>query len=208
MELLKQLELVNVVINEGKAVLTFLDDERGEIREVNFNKNVYDATTGNFVPDAEKAKIVDKWCDEYFQQPFDLLGKAVGEHKDIYCYDKFNSLWECEIIAKFGKDMVGQLFATNIETIEDDGTAIRIRFKYEDDLYESKLTYSEYLEDRKKWFVNPQKKAKKYAQFEEKFNRPMEEKEELIGQEIMVEVKMAFKKFIYCEIKPLIKKKK
>ena len=55
-ELLEQLELVDVIIEDNKkATLVFLHEERGEIREVNFNKQVYDKDTKKFVDDAEKA---------------------------------------------------------------------------------------------------------------------------------------------------------
>ena len=101
MELLKNLELVEVTTNDGKATLTFLHEERGEIREVNFNKNVYDESTGKFIPDADKAAKVEEWCQEYFKLTFDKLSHRHPE--DVYAYDTFNSLWESEQIKKFDK---------------------------------------------------------------------------------------------------------
>ena len=42
-EFLEQLELVDAIFEDNKKVtLVFLHEERGEIREVNFNKQVYD----------------------------------------------------------------------------------------------------------------------------------------------------------------------
>jgi len=210
MELLKNLELVEVTTNDGKATLTFLHEERGEIREVNFNKNVYDESTGKFTPDADKAAKVEEWCQEYFKLTFDKLSQAIGTRKDVYAYDTFNSLWESEQIKKFEKDMVGQIIQTEIKEITDDGVGIHIKFDYEDETYQSNMSYSEYMENLKKWFKNPQKQAKQYKKFEEKFHVGVAEAIEtgcLTGQEIMVEVKSAFGKFVYPEIKPLLKKK-
>lgn len=207
MELLKDLELVEVAIDDGKAVLTFLDEEHGEIREVNFNKKIYDSDKNKWVEDAAKAEKVEKRSKEYFNLSFDELGKAVGERHNIYAYEKFNSLWEVEQIEKFDKEMLGQIIETQIKEIEDDGKAIRVKFEYEGKLYESKMSYADYMETRKQWFVNPQKKTKQFAKFESKFHVPFEEKETLIGKSIMVEVKQAFGKFVYAEVKPLPKPK-
>ncbi|KAA9519568.1 hypothetical protein DCK39_15620, partial [Listeria monocytogenes] len=116
-EKLEQLELVEVVIKEGKATLQFIDMDRGELREVIFNKNVFDKEKNEFVPDEEKAAKVEEWCQEYFQLTFDDLSKAVGEKRDVYAYDKFNSLWESEQIAKFDKDMVGQIISSTVKDV-------------------------------------------------------------------------------------------
>ncbi|EAD7568595.1 hypothetical protein AF829_12725 [Listeria monocytogenes] len=207
-EKLEQLELVEVVIKEGKATLQFIDMERGELREVIFNKNVFDKEKNEFVPDEEKAAKVEEWCQEYFQLTFDDLSKAVGEKRDVYAYDKFNSLWESEQIAKFDKDMVGQIISSTVKDVTDDGIGVHIKFEYEGELYQSNMTYSDYMETMKKWFTNPQKQRKQYEKFEEKFGICIDNKEELIGKDIMVEVKSAFGKFVYPDIKPFPKKKK
>jgi hypothetical protein len=93
MELKEQLEIVDVVFEDNKkATIIFLDEEHGEIREVNFNKQKYDQDTKKFVDDVEKAEQVEKWCDEHFGLKFDALAHAIGEKKDVYCYDNFNSV--------------------------------------------------------------------------------------------------------------------
>jgi hypothetical protein len=209
MEILEQLELVDVQYEEGnkKATLVFLDEKRGEIREVNFNKQVYDDGSKKFVDDEAKAEKVDQWCEEYFQLPFERLSEAIGEQRDIFCYPGFNSLFEVPMIAKFPEEMVGQIFETTIVKAEDDGKKISLQFEYEDDLYESKMQYADYLEARKEWFINPVKKQKQYDKFAEKFNMPVENLPEMVGKTVMVEVKKAYGKFIYSEIKPFKKEK-
>ena len=207
MEFLEQLELVDVTFEDKKAVLTFLDEDRGEIREVNFNKQSYDSDANKFVDDEEKAAKVEEWCEEHFNLPFDRLAEAIGERKDIYAYDKFNSLFEVKQIAKFDKNMVGQILQVDITNVEDDGIKISIQFEYEGETYESKMTYADYLEAKKQWFVNPLKKKKQFEKFEDKFGITVDEKEKLIGETAMIEIKLAFGKFVYVEIKPFPKKK-
>lgn len=207
MELLEQLELVDVENDGSKAVLTFLDEERGEVREVNFNKQSFDRDKGKFVDDPEKAEKVDQWAEDYFNVSFDKLGQAIGDKKDVYAYNKFNSLWEVKMISKFDKSMEGQIFETTVTNAHDDGIGIRIEFEYDGDTYESKMMYSDYLENKKQFFVNPQKRTKQFEKFEDKFSISAENPEKLNGKNIMVEVKVAFGKFPYAEIKPFPKKK-
>lgn len=209
-ELLQDLELVEVAYedNNQKAVLTFLDAEKGEIREINFNRQIFDEPSKKYVPDAEKAAQVDEWCEEYFGLPYERLAEAIGERKDVYCYDRFNSLWPVKMITKFEEDMVGQVFEVECVHAEDDGKKISIQFEYEGDLYESKMQYADYLDARKEWFINPLKKKKQYEKFQEKFNMPVENIADMIGKTIMIEVKKAMGKYVYNEVKPFPKPKK
>ena len=205
MEIRKDLILVSVEYenNDNKAVMTFLDKERKQVRVVNFNKQSY--SNGKFVDDPEKAEKVEEWCQEYFGVDFTGLKDCVGVAKDVYCYDTFNSLWESQTISKFTADMNKQIYQTEISEITVDDYAIRIRYPIDGKLYESKMSYSIYLEDTKEWFQDPIKKEKKYADFEEKFHVPVERANDLVGTHIIIEVKAAFGKFYYGDIKALPK---
>lgn len=201
MELRKDCELVEVVYknDDKKAVLTFLDEEQGQVLEVNFNRQSYD--DGEFIDDPDKAAKVDEWCKEHFDTTYDDLTSAVGVKKDIYVYDRFNSLWESSETKKFAVTDKGMVFQTDIKRIVDDGFGIHIYFDYEGEEYESKMMYSDYIENLRKWFVNPQKQKKKLENFKHLFGVDIEDAEKIIGKEILVEVKVAFKKHAYCEIK-------
>jgi hypothetical protein len=207
-ELLEQLELVDVVFEDNKkATLVFLDEAKGEIREVSFNKQIFDKDTKKFVDDAEKALKVEEWANEYFGLEFDRLAEAIGERKDVYCYDNFNSLFEVQMVTKFEDDMLGQVFETEVIKAFDDGKKIAIHFEYEGNLYESKMQYADYVEARKEWFINPQKRQKQYNKFKEKFMIDVTNIEELVGKTVLVEVKKAMGKYMYSEIKPFKKPK-
>lgn len=201
MELRKDLELVSVDYesNRKKAVLTFLDKERKQVRIVNFNKQVY--RDNNYVDDAEKNKKVDGWCDEYFGCGFDDLAECVGQKKDVYCYERFNSLWEVDQIEKFTADMVGQIYQTEVKEITVDDYFIRIRYEIDGKTYESKMTFGTYFQATKEWYQDPVKKEQQYKRFEDKFHVPVERKDELIGHPLMVEVKSAFGTNYYGDIK-------
>lgn len=210
MELLEQLELVNVEFEEmKKATLIFLDEERGEIRQINYNKQKYDESTKKYYDDKDQSEKIEGWCQDHFGLAFDQLAQAIGERRDVYCYDGFNSLHPVKMITKFEDDMVGQIFEVEVTHAEDDGKKISIQFEYDGELRESKMQYAEYLDlgNRKDWFPNPQKRKKQYDKFEDKFGILVGEIEKLIGKTVMVEVKKAMGKHVYCEVKPFPKKK-
>jgi hypothetical protein len=210
MLLLPNLECVHAEFedNNQKLVLTFLDEERGEIREVNFNKQSFDKESKKFIADPEKALKVEEWCQEHFGLTFDEMGQAIGSRKDIFCYDTFNSVFEVQLVEKFEEDMLGQILEVAIIEAFDDGRKIGLRFEYEGKLYESKMQYADYLEARQEWFPNPTKRKKQYDKFFEKFGMPVEEIENMVGKTVLVEVKKAMGKYIYSEIKPFKKAKK
>jgi hypothetical protein len=209
MELKEQLEIVEVTFEDNKkCTVIFLDEQMGEIREVNFNRQKWDQDSKKFVDDEEKAKQVEEWCQEHFNLPFDRLAETIGERKDVYCYDNFNSVFPVKMIQKFDDDMVGQIFEVEIVHAEDDGKKISLQFEYDGDLYESKMQYADYLDARQEWFINPQKRKKQYEKFEEKFGFLVGEIDKMIGKTVMVEVKKAMGKWVYSEIKPFPKKKK
>lgn len=205
-EIQEQLELVDVTFEDSnqKAVLTFLNSDLGQIREVNFNRQSFDSKTSKFVADPEKAAKVDEWCQEQFNLPFDRLGEAIGEKKDIYCYDNFNSLWEVRMISKFGDDMEGQILDVEIVEAVDDGKKISLQFEYDGLLYESKMQYAKYLEIRKEWLVDPVKRDKQFKKFEEKFQMPISDLSNMVGKKVLVEVKK-LGEHTYSEIKPFKK---
>lgn len=201
MEIRENVQLIEVGYeNDYKtAILTFLDEDKGQILEVKFNRQKFE--NGKYVDSEEKAKKVDEWCEEYFELPYDKLNQAIGKRMTVYHYEYFNSLWESEYPQKFDDDSVGQIFTTKIDEIEDDGIGIRINYTIDGTLYRTNMTYSKYVEERKAWFVDPVRKEKQYTKFKEKFGVDFEDNEKIIGKEIMVEVKKAFGKHTYGDIK-------
>lgn len=198
-------QLIEVAYDNGnkKAVLTFLDTEQGEVREVNFNKQSYDNDANKWLDDPDKAEKVAEWCKTYFDTDFDHLSDNIDKTYTIYTYTKFNSMFPVDVIEKFTKEEVGDFFTTQIKEIKDDGNAIRIRFDYNDQTHESKMTYGKYVESLKKWFPNPVAKSKKYEDFKDKFGVSVDKADSLIGKDITVEIKSAFGKFPYAEIKKM-----
>lgn len=207
MELRNDLKLVGVEYenNGAKAVMTFLDAERGEIQQVTFNKQSY--KDGKFVDDPEKAAKVEEWCNTFFGVRFDDLEKAIGVTKDVYVYDKFCSLWESTQVEKFTPDMEGQIYQTEVKEIVVDDYFIKIRYDIEGKTYESKMTYGQYFEDTKQWFVDPIKKKKQFTRFADKFHVPVEQADTLVGHTLMVEVRKAMGKYLYGDVKKFPKEK-
>lgn len=203
----KDLECVEVAYtsDKKKATLTFFDEERGEIREVNYNLQSYE--NGKWKDDAEKKEKIEKMIQEELNLTFDTLNEAVGMKKDVYCYSTFSSLHKVDQIQKFTKEQMGEIYQTTIKEIIDDTYAIKIRYEIDGDTYESKMTHGKYLETRKQWATDNVKKEKQYAKFEEKFLVPVTQSSTLIGKPIMVECKCAFGNSYYGDIKKFPRKK-
>lgn len=207
MKLLTQLELVEVTFEDAKATLVFLNEDEGTIHEVGFNKKVYDADSKKFVADEEKALKVEEWSQEYFGLSFENLGQAVGDRKDIYTYDTFNSLFEVQTTKKFEPDMVGQILSVEVTDVVLDGEGIRILIDYDGDTYRSNMGFTKKIGET--YYVDPIKRGKQIDKFKEKFGFDVESREELVGKTVMIEVKkMGGSNAIYIEIKPFPKKKK
>lgn len=207
MEIRTNLELVEVEFenNGNKAVMTFLDRERKEVRAVNFNKQAF--KDGKFFDDPEKAEKVETWCHEIFGCSFSELAGAIGTRHDVYVYDRFNSLFETKAVAKFTADQVGEVYQTEVKEIIVDDYSIRIRYDVDGTTYESKMTYGTYLKATNEWFVDPQKKEKVYDRFADKFGVTVDKAQTLTGHKLMVEVKSAFGENYYGDIKKFPKKK-
>lgn len=213
--LVKELELVSVEYDNGTALLTFLDEELGEIREVNLRKTRFDQEKKKQVPDEKAAIRAEEIAQEFLGVSFDEIEKLIPQSESeeshffpVYIYEKFNSLKETIVVDKFSTDDVGAIFSTPVIDVFDDGKGIHIQFEEDGKLRQSNMGYSKYDEVRNQWFVNPQQKVKQYAKFEDKFGIKVEDMKDLIGKEIMVEIKLAFGTAAYAEIKPFPKKKK
>lgn len=207
-EQIKELELVSVDYDNGTATLTFLDSDKGEIREVNIRKTKFDQEKKKHVPDEAQAEKAEKIALDYLGVPFDGIESVVDKFFPVYIYEKFNSLYPIIVIEKFSTDDVGEIFSTPVIEVFDDGKGIHIQFEQDGKLRQSNMGYSKYDEVRKEWFVNPQQKVKQYNKFKEKFGIDVEDMKDLIGKEIMVEIKLAFGTAAYAEIKPFPKNKK
>lgn len=203
MEILKDLECVEVTYDEdfSKVTLTFLDKDKGEVREVNYNKKKY--SNGKWVKDETKEESVAKMIQEDLNCTFDTVDLCVGSRHDVYAYAKFNSLHPVDTVEKYTPEMKGKTYRTKIKEIVDGDFAIRIRFLIKDKLYESKMQHGKYVESMKTFFKDPIKEEAQRKKFKEKFGVPVEQSESLIDKDILVTVKMAFGKALYGEVMPL-----
>lgn len=201
MEVRKNLELVNVSYENGgqKAVMTFLDKERGEVRVVNFNKQIY--KDKKYINDTDKAAKVEGWCADVFGCDFTELPTKVGQKYDVYEYPDFNAVFECDYVEKFTEDMVGQIYQTTIDKVILGDYEIQIRYTIDGNQYATHHRFSQYVESLNQYFVDPQKKEKVFAKFQTKYGVSVEDRDKLVGHKIMVEVKNAFGGHYWGDIK-------
>lgn len=192
------------VVNGTRLEMKFYDTENDVLRTVKFNKQSWDREKGQFVDDPEKEQKCEEWSQKYFGCSFDEVPEQVGVCRDIYVYENFCSLWETEDTqrAKRFDAPVKGIIKTKIENIYVDTVGIHVEYKYNDELYESKYTYSEFVKDLKKWVRDPEREERAKRRFKEIFGRDISEKDTLLGEEIQVQVKKAFSSY-YGEILPM-----
>lgn len=183
--------------NENKkATLTFLDEAAGQVLEVNLNKQRYE--DGEFVDDDEKAERVEEQAKEFLGTEFDKLTDKVGESFTVYKYGTFNALMELDLVEKFTEEDVGEIIEAEITEVIDDGVKVSVRFDYEGKTRELKMTYGKWVDSVHKFFPNPVRQEKMYAKFKKNFGVDIADKDSLVGTTMMVQIKLAFKKFPYA----------
>lgn len=187
-------KLVDVLNKDGKITLTFLNEDR--IYEVNWNLKKYDTVLKDFIESEEKEAQVEEWSQKYFGVPVADLKDQIGTEQEVFIYDTYASLWESQ--NKFTKDDMGKSFRTVIDEIIETDTEIQIWYKWNDKKYMSKMSFTQKMGDQ--YYLNPIKQRKQLEKFKTKFGVPIEEKEELIGHEILVKVSSAFGKFYYGQV--------
>ena len=205
MERIEQCEMIKAeIVNGSRLEMKFYDAKNDLLRTVKFNKQNYDRENGKFVDDPEKAQKCEEWSQKYFGCSFDEVPEQVGVSRDVYVYDNFCSLWETEETqrAKRFDGPVKSLIKTKIENIYLDNVGIHVEYKYNDEIYETKYTTSEYIKDLKKWVRDPDREARAYKRFKDIYGVEFSQKDELIGREIQVQVKKAFSSY-YGEVLPL-----
>lgn len=205
MDLMKNCEIVNIDENESKYIFLLLDRENREIHEIIWNKKAFDKSTKSWVESDEQIEKVKGYAKEILGVELDNLQDSIGQKHDVYCYETFDSFWPVSIRNKVPKELIGQIFQAKIKDVRLDDDGIYIDFDYEGDTYTSNMRFTQKVGEE--YFVNPQKKRKQFANFEEKFNTPVEQRSKLIGKNIMVEIKSAFGN-PYAEIKKLPAKRK
>lgn len=178
-----------------KALLTFLDQEAGEVLEVSMNQQSYE--DGEFVDDPERAERIKAKAQETFGTDFDSLTDKIETEYTVYKYGTFNAMDELDIVEKFTMDQVGEIIEAEITEVIDDGVKVSVRFDYEDKTRELKMTYGKWVDGVHKFFPNPVKQEKIYAKFKENFGVDIEHKDEVVGKTLMVKIELAFKKFPY-----------
>lgn len=205
MERIENCQMIKAeIVNGNRLEMKFYDTKNDVLRTVKFNQQSYDREKGQFVDDPEKAQKCEEWSQKYFGCSFAEVPEQVGVSRDIYVYENFCSLWETEETKRAKKfdNPVKGIIKTKIENIYTDNIGIHVEYLYNGDLYESKYTTAEFIQDLNKWVRDPDREARALRRFKETFGYSIEDKDSLIGVDIQVQVKKAFNSY-YGEILPL-----
>lgn len=194
----ENLEIVDVLDEEDKITFVLLDPDRQEIHDVKWRKRVFDSDKQEYVDDEDKLNQVKEWCKVYFDLDLADISQAVGRRATVYGYDTFDSFWESD--AKFEKKDTGKMIQTTVKDIEVTNEYIKIRYDWKGKTYASYKRFTQKRDDV--YYVNPVKRNNQYKWFEKTFGVPVEERDSVVGKNIIVEVKSVFGQSFYGDIKP------
>ena len=209
MQLKENLDLMNTTVTDEAITFDFISTEDDTLYEVKWNLKKYDEDKKAWVEDAGQREKVEKWANEYFDTDIDGLNNLPqGIKKDVYYYGKFNSLWEVAMLSKFPADRAKELFSVTVTNVYRDDFGLKVVFEEDDKNYAVNFSTSKYFKEMNKSFKDASKEIKALEKFEDTFGIPFEKGKALIGQDIMVEIKVAFGDKTYVEAKSLNKKQK
>ena len=218
-ELKKDLALIEVTEELGKNItLSFLDvDGAGSVYDVVWNLRKYNPDAkgqDKWEQSDEQEAQVEKWSQDIFGVPMiELKNLATGSlenavRKDVHHYGSFNSLWEVSRIEKFSKDRVGEILTVTVKEISEDAKGFHVQFEEDGKTYAVTFTTAKYVEILGKFVNDPVKEEKAKVKFKDTFGIAYDEREKLVGEEIMVEIKLAFGQFPYTEAKKFTEARK
>lgn len=189
----KDLLLVEVELTEGMSVVfRFLNEDEGLLYEVTWNFRKYDPDNKKWIVSADQEEKVAEWAKEHFGVEVAELANLGDSniYKDVYHYDTFNSLWEIQRTEKMPKDRVGEIFTVTITAVEETSKGFLPKFEEEGKSYGiSGFDTSTFLKGQNKFFKDPVKEEKAKEKFLDRFGISLEDKDLLVGEEVMVEIK-------------------
>lgn len=201
MEKLENLELVEVERNEKDTnlKLLMLDNESGYIYDVKFNKQKYNKDINKFEDNEEQAKWANEKLVEYLGFDWDNAERAIGKKLDVYVYEgnrPFNSFWESTSLAKPDAELEKKIrsgYKTKILEIKDNGNAYQIIVEINGQKYgiantfeNGNFRYADWINSRNMYFPNGAKIKSAKANFKKQFGIDVDEKDSLVGKEIVV----------------------
>lgn len=173
-------ELVEIEETNKEITLNFIGEEDKYIYPVYWRKQKYNGS--EYVDDDEKLAQCEGWIRKYLEVEPDELDMAVGQMHTVYISDAFNSLWKTA--ARFTEDMNKKKFKAVVTEVDIEDFWISIYYDIDGTEYRSKMNY--FNQANGKMYVNPQLKKKRAEDFEEMFDIPLENCDELVGKTIVI----------------------
>lgn len=213
-------ELELLMVDKGKednvTTFKFLNDETNEIREVVFFKDNYNRETKKFEYNQEQFEKYTSNLKQYLNVTPDTVLDAIGKTFPVWSGEKYDYLWEPAEFYEFPIGFKDQNFEAVIENIwydeSKEGTSqeqTRVTFvlklKDHGKLVKSNMNWGEWVPSLKRSFTNPRKKSTQMEKFAEKFGVTFQNRNEIIGKDVKIEVKsynFGGKSGTYIDIKP------
>lgn len=207
---LGKLQCVDVTTKDKGVELTFLKD--ASVRIVKLNRQKYDEAGKKYVNDPEQEERYAKNIKEYLGVEPEDIAEVLDKEFDVWETENYCALWEPKELKKFDESWIGQILTAEITAVQEFEAKAQIVLQFEGEEYGSNINYGSYIPSLKKSLVDPQKKSNQMKKFKDKFNVEFEDRDTLVGTDVMIEVKKnpmdsTGKNPTYIEVKALPKKR-
>lgn len=163
----------------------FLDG--GSLAEIKLFHEKFD--NGKWVKDTEVEKRYHENIENFLSVKESELEKAIGESFDIYCFENRYTFWQPTVYKQFPLTSANKILKGKIHAFQEFDTKGVLIIEHKDDLYKKNFNWSKWMPTLQKSYPSAGLKDNQLKKFKECFNVDWEERDSLIGKEIMFEVK-------------------
>lgn len=210
--LIGNLEIVEVKQDDVALELLFFNEEAGEVHTVRVKKQKYDEAKHAYVKDDETYKRYEETLADTLKVAPEDVDTLVGQSFDVWDAGNYCALWDSKTFSKFSEEDIGQILNADVVEIQVQDSKAVIVLDVDGEQYASNINWGNWVQSLNKSLPDPQRREKQQAKFETKFGIKWDNRDELIGKTVLIEVRKngmnsSGNAPTFIEIKPFAKKK-
>lgn len=210
--LIGNLEIVEVKEDDVALELLFFNETAGEVHTVRVKKQKYDEAKHTYVKDDETYQRYEETLADTLKVAPTDVESLVGQSFDVWDAGNYCALWDSKTYSKFSEEDIGQILNADVVEIQVQDSKAVIVLDVDGEQYASNINWGNWVQSLNKSLPDPQRREKQQAKFETKFGIKWDNRDELIGKTVLIEVRKngmnsSGNAPTFIEIKPFAKKK-
>ena len=210
--LIGNLEIVEVKEDDVALELLFFNEAAGEVHMVRVKKQKYDESKHAYVKDDDTLAQYEMNLRDVLDIEPTEVESLVGKSFDVWDAGTYCALWDSKSYSKFSEEDIGQILNADVVEIQVQDSKAVIILDVDGEQYGSNINWGNWVQSLNKSLPDPQRREKQQAKFETKFGIKWDNRDELIGKTVLIEVRKngmnsSGNAPTFIEIKPFAKKK-